>query len=142
MAFRAAFYKAHKPGVKGLYNRLIQWWERGQYSHCELVFSDGVAASSSLLDGGVRFKQIVFDPAKWDFINLPAGKESAARQWFIDHDGDHYDVIGNLRFIFDFLPDDPAKWFCSEAVAAALGSHDPWRYGPNGLHSTLTSYLL
>lgn len=43
----AAFYKSTRPGWTGLYNRIIRWWERGDYSHCELIFSDGLAASSS-----------------------------------------------------------------------------------------------
>jgi hypothetical protein len=135
--FCAAFYKGNKPGIKGLFSRLIKWWERGQYSHCELVFSDGVAASSSLLDGGVRFKEIDFKPDKWDFIDLPSEKEQDARQWFTDHEGEGYDAIGNIRFALDFLPDDPKKWFCSEALAAALGKKEPWRYGPNGLAASL-----
>ncbi len=138
MTFRAAFYTGTRPGLAGIYNRLIRWWDNGKYSHCELIFSDGMAASASFLDGGVRFKQIDFDPARWDFIDLPADLETVARQWFTKHQGSGYDVIGNLRFALDFLPDNKNKWFCSEALAAAIGIAEPWRLGPNGLAAVLT----
>jgi hypothetical protein len=137
MTFSAAFYKSTRPGLAGIYNRLIRWWDNGKYSHCELIFSDGRAASASYLDGGVRFKQIDFRPERWDFILLPDYMEDQARQWFIDHEGDKYDLIGNLRFALDFLPDNKNKWFCSEALAAAIGISEPWRLGPNGLAAVL-----
>jgi hypothetical protein len=137
MTFRAAFYKGTRPGLAGLYNRLIRWWDNGKYSHCELIFSDGQAASASFLDGGVRFKQIDFDPARWDFVNLQANLEDEARQWFTKHEGSGYDLVGNLRFALDFLPDNKNKWFCSEALAAAIGIFEPWRLGPNGLAAVL-----
>lgn len=142
MTFRAAFYKGTRPGLAGTYNRLIRWWDNGKYSHCELIFSDGLAASASFLDRGVRFKQIDFDPARWDFINLPADLEADARQWFTKHEGSGYDVIGNLRFALDFLPDNKHKWFCSEALAAAIGLSETWRLGPNGLAAILKSNLI
>jgi hypothetical protein len=137
MKFCAAFYKATRPGIAGLYNRLVRWWDNGKYSHCELVFSDGCAASASFLDGGVRFKKIDFNPQRWDFIDLPVGQEAVARKWFTDHKGEKYDLIGNLRFALDFLPDNKNKWFCSEALADALGISEPWRLGPNGLAAVL-----
>lgn len=134
---KAAFYKSTRPGMAGIYNRLVRWWERGPYSHCELVFSDDMAASSSYEDGGVRLKQIDFDPAHWDFIDLPDRLEPAARGWFEAQHGKAYDLLGNMRFLLGFMSDGRDKWFCSEAVAAALGMEEPWRYGPNGLAAAL-----
>lgn len=133
MGFRAAFYKGTRPGLAGIYNRLVRWLDRGPYSHCELIFSDGIAASSSYMDGGVRFKQIDFDPERWEFIDLLSEKEVAARQWFCDHLGQPYDLAGNFRFLFGWIREAIGKWFCSEAAGAALGLAEPWRYGPNGL---------
>lgn len=134
---RAAFYKSTRPGLAGVYNRLVRWFERGPHSHCELIFSDGMAASSSFMDGGVRFKKIDFDPAKWDFLDLPPEKEARARAWFVKHEGEKYDLMGNVRFMFGWVSDSPDKWFCSEALAASLGIKDPFRYGPNTLFSAL-----
>ena len=136
---RAAFYKATRPGLQGIYSRGVRFIERGPYSHCELVFSDGLSASASWMDGGVRFKRIDFDPAHWDFIDLPAHLEPYARDWFERNDGAPYDLLGNVRFVLPWLPDSERGWFCSEAIAAALRLREPWRLGPNGLAAVLAS---
>lgn len=138
--FRAAFYRGTRPGLAGIYNRLVRWIDRGPYSHCEMIFSDGLAASASWMDSGVRFKVIEFDPEHWDFIDLPLEKEAAAREWFRDHLGEGYDLLGNLRFLFGWIKESVDRWFCSEAFAAALGMGDPWRHGPDGL-AVLLKYL-
>ena len=135
--FHAAFYKGDRPGLTGLYNPIVRWWDHGKFSHCEAVFSDGWSASSSFMDHGVRFKRIDYDPHKWEFLVLPQDKELSARDWFQVHDGEPYDVLGNFRFLADFLSNSPNKWFCNEALLAALGAHDPWRFGPNGAYSLL-----
>jgi hypothetical protein len=135
---RAAFYKGTHSGLPGVYNRLVRCWTKSAYSHVELVFSTGHAASSSYMDGGVRLKVIDFDPAKWDFVELPAHLEKGAREWFEAHRGQKYDLLGNLHFVLSPVADDKRKWFCSESVAAALGLPDPWRYDPGTLASALT----
>ena len=144
---RVAFYKATRPGLKGLYNRFVRWWERGPYSHCELVFPDGMSASSSFEDGGVRFKHIEYDPAKWDFIEVPWADGGAARRWFEKHIGWGYDLRGNARFLFGPLPDGRDKVFCSDAVWEALCADtewlwpaEGWRFGPNALAAVLRGF--
>ncbi len=138
---QAAFYKATRPGLQGIYSRAVRWIDRGPYSHSELVFSDGLSASASWMDGGVRFKRIDYDPERWDFVTLPDSLEPQARAWFAEHDGRSYDLIGNLSFLFPLIPHSKRKWFCSEAIAAALGWAEPWRFGPNGLSALLRSIL-
>lgn len=134
---RAAFYRGTRPGLQGLYSRLVRWWTRSPYSHCELVFSTGVAASASFIDNGVRYKRIDFNPAHWDFVELPEGLQGPALDWFCWHLGQPYDLPGNFHFVFALIGHDRRRWFCSEAVAAALGFIDPWRYSPGTLHSAL-----
>jgi hypothetical protein len=134
---RAAFYKAIRPGIAGVYSRLVRWWCRSPYSHCELIFADGLAASSSFSDGGVRLKAIEFDAQRWDILDLPDGDEAAARAWFAGQIGKPYDLLGNLGFVFRPIAGQRRAWFCSEAVAAALGYPEPWRYDPPTLASAL-----
>lgn len=129
---KAAFYKATRPGWQGIYSRAVRVIDRGPYSHCELVFSDGMSGSASYIDGGVRLKRIDYNPAHWDFIDLPDAAEPYARDWFERNSGAPYDLMGNLRFVLPWLADSQRGWFCSEAMAAALGWKEPWRYGPNG----------
>jgi len=135
---RAAFYKGTHAGLPGVYNRLVRWWTRSPYSHVELIFADGQAASSSAMDGGVRFKAIDFDPALWDFVDVHPSLAPAARTWFETHVGQAYDLLGNLHFVVSAVGDDKRKWFCSESVAAALGMPDPARFDPGTLHAALS----
>jgi len=137
MTFKIAFYKGVHPGLPGIYNRLVQWWTKSPYSHCELVFSDGLSASSSFMDGGVRFKQINYSTdTHWDFITLPNELEHAARKWFEDRVGAKYDLKGNLGFVIGAVHDSKDKFFCSEACAAAL------QLGQASLYSPATLYPL
>lgn len=135
--FGVYMYHGTRPGVAGIYNRLVRWWDHSAYSHCELVFSDGMAGSSSFEDGGVRLKKIDFDTKNWDFIPLPAHLEAKARAWFEAHRGQKYDLLGNVHFVFAIVQHDKRRWFCSEAVAEALGYSESWRFKPGDLYSVL-----
>lgn len=118
---KIAFYKGTRSGVAGIYNRVVRGFDKGRYSHCELIFSDGVSASASFMDKGVRFKHIVFDDANWDIIDIPWADEKAARNWFTLKEGHPYDLKGNVRFVFGFVEHSEYAEFCSEAMANALG---------------------
>lgn len=137
--FRAAFYCGTRPGIAGLYNRLGRWLDHGRFSHCEMQFSDGLSASSSFMDGGVRFKQIGYSSVdSWEFVELPPHLENMAYCWFLKHQGQGYDVMGNINALLGFVPHTSNKWFCSEALAESLGFSDSWRLKPNGLYARLT----
>jgi hypothetical protein len=134
MTFRVAFYRGTRPGIAGAYNWFVRKWEAGDYSHAELIFSDGISASASFADKGVRFKQIDYSADRWDFIELPAHLEPGARRYFERHNGEGYDLIGNVHFMVGFIHHAKNKKFCSEAIAEALGIKDGWRFGPNALY--------
>lgn len=129
--FAVAFYKGTSSGLMGLYDILARWWTRSSFSHCEMIFSDGVSASSSFVDGGVRFKQIDYNPDHWEIVELPTEFEAEARVWFSTHEGDSYDIIGNLSFVIGSVDDSKRKWFCSEAVLASLGVEEPFKFSPS-----------
>ena len=42
-------------------------------------------------------------------------------------------ALGLLGFVLPPMADNKARWFCSEACAAALGVGDPWRFSPGAL---------
>ena len=136
---KIAFYKGTRPGISGLYSRVVRFVDRGPYSHCELIFSDGMSGSASFLDGGVRLKQIGYSSPHWDFVEVPNWLEPAARQWFEEHQGEPYDLLGNLRFVFFLARESARGWFCNEACATALGWQQSWRLGPNGFWAVLQS---
>lgn len=137
MTFRIAFYKGTRPGLAGLYNRLGRFFDHGPYSHCELVFNNGMSGSSSFMDGGTRIKYIGYTSGDWDFVDIPARYEDAAWRWFVDYRGKKYDVMGNIQAAFGWVPHSQDKWFCSEAIAASLGLKESWRYKPNGLAAVI-----
>lgn len=139
MKLQVAFYK----GTDRLFNRAVSWWERGPYSHCELVIrfegDQAVCYSASLSDGGVRRKLIALDPNRWDAVNIEVSELDAwaAEQWFFDHLGQGYDVAGLVGFVWGPWAHRPDKWFCSEAIGEALGLQDAWRFDPNALAAVL-----
>lgn len=121
---KLALYK----GQNRFISRLIRFWTQSPYSHCELVFSDGMCGSSHDLDRGVRLKKLELDPYEWDFFEVP-GDEVSARQWFEKNKGKPYDYVGLLWFVFP-VKVSPYRWTCSKAVMTALGYNDPWRFDP------------
>lgn len=139
MRLQVAFYK----GTDRLFNRAVSWWERGPYSHCELVmgYEEGKAIcySSSFSDGGVRRKVMDLVPDHWDLINIEVSVDQAwrAERWFFEHMGDGYDVAGLVGFVWGPWAHRTDKWFCNEAVGAALGLQDAWRFAPNALAALL-----
>lgn len=136
---KAAFYK----GKRRLFNRLVSWWDRGPYSHMEIVFDDQTSASSSFMDGGVRFKPIQFDDSRWDFIELPKEyfNDDISRSWFRNNLGLSYDFAGLIRFTIGAISEHKKKYFCSEACLASLGIDEPWRFTPNSAHALISSFV-
>ena len=127
MTVKLALYKA--PGHWT--DKLIRIVTASPYSHCELVIGHE-CWSASARDGYVRSKSMWLDPAKWDAIDIP-GPEPYALHWFTTHAGEKYDWAGVARFILPLLPHRSKQWFCSEAVAAALGLPEPELWTPGML---------
>ena len=130
----------HKTGER-VGDRLIKWWDAGPYSHCEVVFSDGLWASASLMDGAkVRGKRINPTEGSWDYLTLPGSSELAARNFFARTEGMKYDLLGMARFVIAPLRGSSNGYWCSEWAGEALGLQEPWRYGPNGLFNVLSGH--
>ncbi len=110
---KIALYKGTLPGWRGWISRLVRFADRGPYSHCEVVFSDGMCASASWLDGGVRFKKINFNPDHWDFIDIGSGwpSETLVRDWFEQRKGNRYDLPGSLGVVFRPFRQRQHRWF-------------------------------
>ena len=135
---KVAFYKGTRKGVSGLYSRGVRFIEKGKYSHCELVFSNGISASASFLDGGVRFKEIKYSTeSDWDFVDVSWADEARAYDYFKANMNAEYDIKGNLHFLIGIFGDSYDKKFCSEAVAEALGMEEAWLLAPNALYNVL-----
>lgn len=135
---KIASYKSIRPGLSSIFSRLVRWWTSSEYSHTELIFSDGVSGSSSFLDKGVRLKSIVYDPLHWDIIELSSDfNELEARWWFERNLSKKYDLMGLLGFVWKRGTQDKNKWYCNEAIGESLGISDPWRYDPASFHTLI-----
>lgn len=124
-----ASFKGTYPGWRGLFNRVVRFWLKSPYSHNELVFSDGVCASSTWSEGGVVMRVKALPPDEWDIVPIH-GDEDAARRWFIEHLDEPYDVFGLFGFVFPRALQSRKRWFCSEAIAEAVGIADSFRQDP------------
>lgn len=139
MLLQVAFYK----GTDRFFNRAVSWWQRGPYSHCELVTAydvgQAICYSASFQDGGVRRKVMALNTDHWDLVNIEVSPQQAwaAERWFFEHLGEGYDLAGLVGFVWGPWAHRPDKWFCNEAVGAALGLQDAWRLCPNGLAAAL-----
>jgi hypothetical protein len=134
--FAAAFFKGHSAGLAGLFDILDHAWMQGDYSHVELVFSDGRSGSADITSG-VRFTtpgSINFeDQTQWDLVplNPKVFDEGQALLWFARHDGAKYDLWGDVRFVDGFIHKTIHDFFCSESLMDALGFKEGWRFDPN-----------
>ena len=133
MAVKFAFFR----GKGTIVDRLICFWMRGEYSHCECILADngdGTYLCASSVPGiGVRIASIELPPSDWDIIEGP-GDVAAAHVWFLDRVGKAYDYIGLLGFIFRPVTIDARdKYWCSEACLLAIGFESAWRYDPNAM---------
>jgi hypothetical protein len=132
MTLRIAFYKSKNGNWQ---DKLIAAGSFSEYSHCEIVFENGVCASSSPRDGGVRFKLIDLD-SHWDIFELDSNySEDAIKYWFRTNIDDEYDWLGAIGSIFHIDLTSEEKKFCSYACAIVLGI-DPI-ISPGGLFRAL-----
>jgi hypothetical protein len=131
---RIAFYK----GRKRFFNRFVAWWTAGPFSHAEAILDDSwggigpvLCGSSSFMDGGVRLKVIDLDPLHWDVMDVPFMDARRVHQWFVDHRGMRYDLVGLLSTSFP-IQHGWNRYFCNEAIGEAGGVVEAWRFDPNG----------
>lgn len=138
----------------GLGTRVIRFAQR-HYSqpsrsvtHTEALLgggpNDAIIGSSSLVDepGGVRVKRdVVLNPLHWLVLDLPDTPERNARvaaRWFAEHDGAPYDRLGAAGSVGQALfGHRKGGWYCTEAVASAMGFRDPHAYPPAGFYNLL-----
>jgi len=132
------FYKGTRRGFAGNYNRFAKAFLRGRFTHMEIQYSDGISASSSFTDGGIRFKMIEYDLRKREFVPLPLEWESDSRAWFTKMKGRPYDPWAVLRFVFPFIAQSEYSFECVEAVVASLHFAEGWRLDPIMAHAVFT----
>lgn len=135
-----AFYigKSREDSRLRFWDKVVCFFDGSKYSHAELVlkeFEDGtcLCASSSVRDGGIRYKRMALTPKHWDIVPI-YGDRSCAMRWMNARKGRKYDWLGLIRTYFGWAPENQKRYFCSESVAAMLLLEDPASYGLKKLH--------
>jgi hypothetical protein len=106
------FYK----GTGKLFDKLIRWWTKSPYSHCEIV-TNQVAIGADAWRGRVIARDVnTFNRANWDIVSVSV----ADNDWLLQQVGKRYDYLGILGFLLLKI-EKPAWWYCSELAAAYLG---------------------
>lgn len=138
-------YLALYKGKGNWVDKIIRFFTKGKYSHCELAverhkFYTGERLpeisydcySSSPRDGGVRRKTInVQDNQQWDLILLPNVNPNTIYAYFSKTKGQKYDFWGAIGVVLG-MNHDRQKFFCSEWCWQALkGGEQGWRFSPN-----------
>ena len=139
---KIAFYKAFQERATKV-DVAIALASFGNYSHVELIFSNGESFSVSGRDGGARFKEISYNPEVWDIkeIDITDYNESRIREEANLLVGTEYDYIGALSSVFPFcLQRYNDKLFCSETVVNLINKYygykelkDGCKYSPSKL---------
>ena len=102
-------------------DKLISILTFSKYSHCELVFSNGMCATSSVRDGGIRMKMHNIDD-HWDSYDLVGNfDEDTITYWFSINSNDTYDWLGAIGSLFHIDLTSEDKKFCSYSCAISLG---------------------
>jgi hypothetical protein len=136
------FYKAQY-GNK--IDKLIGWYTKGPYCHCEIYFpTQNVCISSSARDGGTRKKPINFS-SHWDKVVLENIDEEKTFNHASQLLGHRYDWVGIIfSQIIDIGYQEPDDYFCSEFVSEVLQDAcglnlctQPNRISPNKLYKIL-----
>lgn len=114
---------AFRKGDTSFASKMIRWWTKKPYSHCELVFSNGLTFSAYIEDFKTSFKNKEHLPEEWDFLTIPITLEEEQKiyKFCLEEVNCYYDIIGLL--FTQILPlsfENPYWWFCSEVCVSAL----------------------
>lgn len=111
--------------------RFLAWWQRCDYSHCAVVWNaidDQMHVSDATLLRGVNSRWQPFEPALWELWDIECDR-GALIEWVRRNEGQRYDWLGLLGFVWRRIKGASAAWWCSEMIAdAVLGLDDPWRW--------------
>lgn len=130
------------------YDAAIRGFTGYDCSHVELAWCDAggwLGFSASPRDGGVRIKRIDFDSGHWRLTRLPFADAERVRARARDMASSAigYDWKGlALTMVLAAGRHARRRYFCSEAVALALGVPSAHRFSPGHLEEILRWHAL
>lgn len=128
---------------RSLLSKLIQWQTRGPYSHASLLLPSGKHFEAREGKGTLlhpRFTAPRGDVVDVFDLTITAEQAEALEHWIAGEVGAPYDWRAIFAFLSRTTPKDASadKWFCSEAIVAALAAigitlfraTEPWEVCP------------
>jgi hypothetical protein len=112
---------AFKKADKGLMDWAITEWTGGPYTHCAIIFSDGVWYESAPFKG-CHFVYYTED-STWTYVDiaLTVEEENVIRIFCKSKEGSDYDWTGVvLSQILPLSINDPKRFYCSEIITICL----------------------
>lgn len=141
------FYRAN---YSNWFGKQIARFTKGEFSHVEIMFSDGLCFSSVSEEKGVRIKEMEVTPEEWEIIDIGHKDiEGQVKEYCMQFVGKKYDWLGILGFIlspiYDRIYGKPEKYYCSEIVTEVLCKFDIiecyQRISPNELYRKIQEKL-
>ncbi len=132
---KVLFFKAKKGRWD---DKLIAFWTRSEYSHCEIEHN-GYRYGSNPAKKGKIMKWARSEPSKkyWEMVDIDLDPKKL-EEFINKTNGAKYDWLG--IFLSQFLPfkiHSKKRYFCSEWIAEALGYKKPHTYSPQKLYKSL-----
>lgn len=116
----------HKSNTVDLTNRLIGYWTKSDWVHCEMLLSEPrqVAISARISADGITFSSwhdVLVNLNSWEYYQVPVLDEQAVWDFLIFQTGKSYNVKGMLASqLFKTALHQADSWFCSELTYAVL----------------------
>ncbi len=137
---------AFRKNEDGMFSTVIRWWTHSPYSHCELLFDDGLMFSAYPGQGTRFYTPGILSPNEWDILLVPTNLEEdiTLKNFCTAESGCAYDWWGLIASqVLRLQREHPHKWFCSEVCAAALQTVNflrgakPCTFSPGKLYKRL-----
>ncbi|WP_064590497.1 hypothetical protein [Streptobacillus moniliformis] len=112
---KIAFYKDNYKW----WSRLIKWFTKGKYSHCELYIDNCLIGIST--EQKVRIQENTLNLKKWDVFELKGITEKDVMSFYEKTKGKKYDWKGILLTqVFNIRRHSKDKYTCSEWCAELI----------------------
>jgi hypothetical protein len=114
-----------RPQKPNWFQRIIQWRQRGPWSHVRMAFDAGARGWEVLesREGGVRqwfTTELPADVAEVVPVEATAAQIATIRGWWAAHIGAGYDAVGLIEIFLGRPTSDDQAFTCSEPCAASL----------------------
>ena len=116
----------HKSNTVDLANKLIGYWTKSDWVHCEMLLYTPrqVAVSARISSDGITvssWKETLIIPNSWDYYDVPVSDDQGVWDFLIAQADKSYNVKGMLASqIFGTSVHQAGSWFCSELTYAVL----------------------